>query len=38
MTRSLTRAIEVVLRVHVAGGDVHSLQCYLEKNGIVAVV
>ena len=36
--RTLTRAIELMFRVPVAGVDVHSLQCYLDKNGIVTVV
>jgi hypothetical protein len=36
--RTLTRAIELMLRVQVAGVDVHSLQCYLDKNGIAVVV
>jgi len=36
--RTLTRAIELMFRVQVAGVDVHSLQCYLDKNGIVTVV
>jgi hypothetical protein len=30
--------IELMFRVQVAGVDVHSLQCYLDKNGIVTVV
>ena len=34
----MTRAIELALRVQVKGEDIHLLQCYLDRNGIVAVV
>jgi hypothetical protein len=34
----MTRAIELALRVQVMGEDIHLLQCYLDRNGIVAVV
>ncbi len=36
--KEMTRANKLVLRVQVVGGDVHLLQCSLDRNGIVAVV
>ena len=38
MRRSLTRAIELVVRVQIMGGEVHLLQCDLDGNGVAAVV
>jgi hypothetical protein len=38
MRRIMTRANKLVLRVQVMGGDVHLLQCHLDRNGIVPVV